>query len=173
MVEMQAEMIAGRFDPGDAGAVARFDLEEMLEPDEVVCPVGAGDTFNRIIGSLAVAAFVPGLKAQRRDAVFGSGQGLGGAQHGHPCRGQPDAGVAFIGCGIEGGDLADAGTTQRKAQRRAALAATEDGDVVVDVGPVGHPIGGVGADHAERGRGKGVGILCGHFETVPPFAGGG
>ncbi|MEJ0019387.1 MAG: hypothetical protein WDN25_23115 [Acetobacteraceae bacterium] len=156
--QVQDEMARGRLDAVEARGVARGDVEKTLVPAQVVGPVGPPDAIDRGVGVLAVARLVPGLEAQRRDAEFRALQALGRAQQVHPRRVQPDAGAGFVGGGLQDGDLADAGAAQREGQRAAGLAPADDGDVVVDAGPVRHPVGGVRADQAQRVPGIGIRI---------------
>ena len=142
--EMQPEMPVGRLDACQAGGVADRDAEKSAIPAEIIGPILARNALDRGIGGLAMPRLVPGLEAQRGDAVFGPRQGLGRAQHIHPGRIAPYPGPCFVRGHVDDRDFADPGPAQRKGKSAAALPAADDHDVVVDPGPVGTQFCGSG-----------------------------
>src|SRR5271169_6750765 len=143
---MPAEMPVLRLDPQQPGAVADGEAEEPAILGEILGPVGPRDALDRGIGGFAVTGLVPRLEAQRRNAVFGSRQGLWRAQYIHPRRIEPDSGSRLVLGHVDHRDSADPGTAQSKGKGAAALPAPDDHDVVVDPGPVRNPVLRIGPD---------------------------
>ncbi len=148
-----------RLDAPQPGAVADRDAEEPAVPGEILGPICPRDALDRGIGGFAVTGLVPRLEAQRRNAVFGSRQGLWRAQYIHPRRIKPDAGPCLVLGHVDYRDLAYPGAAQSKGKGAAALPAANDHDVVVDPGPVRDPVLRVGSDQSERLAGIGVRIV--------------
>src|SRR6204780_950395 len=74
--DMQTKVFRCRFDPCQTRLIARIDVEKPLVPAQVFGPIEARNAVDGGIGGLAVTSLVPGLKAERGNAKFGSRQGL-------------------------------------------------------------------------------------------------
>jgi hypothetical protein len=91
--------------------------------------------------------FVPSAERQRRVAELGTGQRLRRSQLLHARDRAPDAGLAG-GRPIDDRDAAHSFAAQQVGDRKAALAAADDDDVVVDACARPNPIGRIAPDPA-------------------------
>ena len=154
-IEMQTQIIGGRFDPEQSRAVADLQAQRCAEPGKILGPVEAGDADEVGIGLLALAGLVPGLEAQAQHAELRPSQVLRCAQQVHPRFCQPDAGAGLVRGGVDDADPADAGALQGEGEGRAGMAAADDDDVMIDAVPLRDPVVGEGAEQAERFAGGG------------------
>ncbi len=118
----------------------------MPVPREIFRPARARNPVDLRIRFSAEPRFIPRLKAQPRQARLWTDQRLGRAQLVHAGAIQPDARLAFIGCGVDHTDLTDAGTSQCESERRAGLAAADNHHVMVDAIARRNPVLGCGTN---------------------------
>jgi len=138
--QMQAQMRVLRLDPQEPRAIAHGNLQKLAIPREILGPTIARNAVDLLIRRLAEARLVPRPKAQPRQPPFWPDEYLGRAQLVHARAVQPHAGLRRVLCRINHADAADARAPQRKRKCAARLATAHDKDVVIDAGPVGHPI---------------------------------
>jgi hypothetical protein len=79
-----------------------------------------------------------------------------------------DAGVAFVGGGVNDGDFAHPGSAERERQRRSGLPAADHHHVVVDTNPIRHPVSRIRSDLAHCVQGGFIRI-SGHQEPSGSF----
>src|SRR5690606_12956951 len=92
---------------------------------------------------------VPRTERERRIAELGAGQRLRRAELMHSRDRAPDAGSAGIGL-VDHLDAADAFALQLIRDRKAALTAADDHDVVIDAVACADPVRGLGTEPALR-----------------------
>src|SRR5690349_10128889 len=120
-LQMQSEMPFSRLDPREPCAVADRNIEKMPVPAEIFGPVEARNALHRSVSLGAVPCFVPGLKAEGRNAEFGPRQILRRPQYMHASRSQPDAGLRLVLRRVDHRHLADPSAAQREGKGATAL----------------------------------------------------
>lgn len=162
---MKPQMVSGRLDTEKPRPVAYVDAKRAAIPVEVGGPIHPGNAIDRFIRGGAVAGFIPGLETQPCQTEFGPRQPFRRTQLVHARAAQPGAGRSSVAGGIDQGDLADAGTTQRKGERASGLPAADDGDVVIDPLTVRDPVLRIGSNQAQGLARRSVDIGLKHIRT--------